>query len=404
MPECAPSPTSASGGFTEPKKSWKQQVDFDAFKKDIDELGSQLRKGQGQADVDHLERMIFWQRSCFWVGYLSCWYSVNPISVLLVMLGISSRWMMIGHHVCHGGYDSLKKGTQYHRRKFALGLWRRCVDWLDWMLPEAWNCEHNQYHHYQLGEVGDPDLVEANLWWVRQLDVPNAFKYAFVSVFVFTWKWFYYAPNTFKELKIAQGRGGTVDKMIEHRNGRPEMMTVMSAFTTPAHMKYLAEILFVVLLPFFVWYFVLMPMPFRILLGTEAYKVAICNLVLAELLTNAHSFLVVVTNHAGDDVYRFGTTVKPRTGEFYVRQIVGSVNFWTGGDLNDFLHCWLNYQIEHHLWPDLSMLSYQKAAPLVRSICKKHNVPYLQQNVFARLIKTVDIMVGNTNMLVWEDI
>ena len=39
-------------------------------------------------------------------------------------------------------------------------------------------------------------------------------------------------------------------------------------------------------------------------------------------------------------------------------------------------------QVEHHLWPDLSILSYQKAAPLVKAICKKHNVPYVQQNVF----------------------
>ena len=59
---------------------------------------------------------------------------------------------------------------------------------------------------------------------------------------------------------------------------------------------------------------------------------------------------------------------------------------------------WLFWQVEHHLWPDLSMLSYQKAAPMVKLICKKHNVPYLQQNVFWRLKKTVDIMIGNTSM------
>ena len=69
-----------------------------------------------------------------------------------------------------------------------------------------------------------------------------------------------------------------------------------------------------------------------------------------------------------------------------------------GNDLIDFHHGWLNYQVEHHLWPDLSMLSYQKAAPLVRAICKKHAVPYIKQNVFWRVKKTVDIMVGNASM------
>ena len=42
------------------------------------------------------------------------------------------------------------------------------------------------------------------------------------------------------------------------------------------------------------------------------------------------------------------------------------------------------------VWPDLSMLSYQKAAPLLRAICAKHGVPYVQENVFLRLMKACD--------------
>ena len=44
------------------------------------------------------------------------------------------------------------------------------------------------------------------------------------------------------------------------------------------------------------------------------------------------------------------------------------------------------------------MLSYQKSAPQVRALCAKHGVPYIQENVFWRLKKTVDIMVGNNSM------
>jgi len=44
------------------------------------------------------------------------------------------------------------------------------------------------------------------------------------------------------------------------------------------------------------------------------------------------------------------------------------------------------------------MRSYQKAAPLVKEICEKHNVPYVQENVLIRLKKTVDIMCGSTSM------
>ena len=65
----------------------------------------------------------------------------------------------------------------------------------------------------------------------------------------------------------------------------------------------------------------------------------------------------------------------------------------------DFSHGWLNYQIEHHVWADLSMLQYQKAQPQLKAICAKYGVPYVQENVFERLRKTVDIMVGNTFMM-----
>ena len=119
--------------------------------------------------------------------------------------------------------------------------------------------------------------------------------------------------------------------------------------------------------------------------------VAFVNLVAAEILTNLHSFLIVVPNHAGEDVYRFKTPVKVKTDDFYLRAVIGSANFRTGGDVNDFLHGWLNYQIEHHMFADMTMLSYQRMAPEVKAICDKHGVPYVQESVFERLRKTLQV-------------
>jgi hypothetical protein len=44
------------------------------------------------------------------------------------------------------------------------------------------------------------------------------------------------------------------------------------------------------------------------------------------------------------------------------------------------------------------MLSYRKAMPLVKEICRKYKVPYVQENVLVRLSKTVNIMVGHSSM------
>ena len=125
--------------------------------------------------------------------------------------------------------------------------------------------------------------------------------------------------------------------------------------------------------------------------------------VLADMFTNLHSFIVIATNHVGDDIYRFETETKPRSDDFYMRAVIGSANFRTGGDVNDFMHGWLNYQIEHHMWPDMSMRCYQRAQPKVKAICEKYGMPYVQESVFKRVGQLVDVMVGKKTMLVWEN-
>ena len=108
--------------------------------------------------------------------------------------------------------------------------------------------------------------------------------------------------------------------------------------------------------------------------------------------------MTVVTNHAGEDLYTFKDAVKPKTPSFYVRQIVGSTNMNYGNDFCDFWHGFLNYQIEHHVWPDFSMLQLQRGAPRLKAICEKYGVPYTQENTVARTRKTIDIILGKTSM------
>jgi len=164
--------------------------------------------------------------------------------------------------------------------------------------------------------------------------------------------------------------------------------------------------------PYLALRFFLMPAPL-LFIGRAYYTSALINIALADVVSNLHSFLVISTNHAGKDLYKFDHSVVPKSGSFFMRQVITSVNFRTGNgegnkptgtraDINDFLHGWLNFQIEHHLWPQLSMLSYQRAAPEVKQICAKHGVPYVQQSVFKRLKETADIMVGKTSMRYWR--
>nr|WDP79932.1 delta 6 fatty acly desaturase [Ruditapes philippinarum] len=61
---------------------------------------------------------------------------------------------------------------------------------------------------------------------------------------------------------------------------------------------------------------------------------------------------------------------------------------------NDWFSGHLNYQIEHHLWPMMPRHNFSKIAPLVKSLCKKHNVEYRckpsLKNAFGDVVRSLD--------------
>lgn len=384
-----------------PEDEWVTKLDFDAFAKDVTVLGKELLKETGNDDVEHLKKIVQWRNIAALVGLATVWMPANPLTIAALSTWTYASWTMIAHHTCHGGYNRVDAG-RFNSRGFGLGLVNRFVDWLDWMQPEAWNIEHNRLHHYRLNEAHDPDLVQRNLGFLQAMQIPMFLKYAAVSFFLPIWKWFYYAPNTYKELKINEWvkSGKELPATMEPE----EACTLVSIFDPrrPGLREVVKpqEIFLNVLGPMFFGRFIAIPALLCAIPGAGPTLAAhaLVNLIAADFLTNIHGFVTIVTNHAGEDMYTFDDAVKPKSGPFYVRQIVGSVNYKTGSDKNDFMHGWLNYQIEHHVWPDLSMLQYQRGAPKLKAICEKHGVPYVQENVFERVRKTVDIMVGKTTM------
>jgi len=348
-------------------------MDERAFARDLDDLRKRTLANLSERDGQHLRKIERWGRLCTAIGYATAWLAPNPLSALALSMGNLTRWTMVAHHVSHRGYDKVP-GVPPSRtsRRFARG-WRRFVDWLDWIEPAAWHQEHNVLHHYRLGEIDDPDVVETNLGWLERQALPRPLRWLVLLFFMLTWKWTYYAPTTF--LTIEKDRSGCAPRR------RRAAAWLMPRFWMRC------------VLPCALVKLVVLPAAF-LPLGSTAALWVLCNTVLAELVTNLHAFAVVVTNHAGDDLFVFDQPMTDKA-EFYRRQVIGSTNFRTGGDLNDFLHGWLNYQIEHHLFPSLPMRQYRLIQPEVRALCLKHGLPYVQQSILLRLRKTIAIALGD---------
>ncbi len=375
-----------------------EEIDQAQLQKDIDDIKKTLKVGQ--KDFEHLLKLEKWGRFATILGFIliaavtilssynsgislfDFWF-FGTFGAFLIGVGNVARWSNVTHPILHGAYDKVPNiPHRYTKAGFAAGN-RRYIDWLDWITPDAWAYEHNIMHHYHLGELDDPDNVEKNLEWLHKAKVPMWMKYAVVYIFAGMWKLAYYAPNTQRILANKENK-----TMNDPRSQKYDF----SPFTKKGR-----ELWTQYILPYGVFQFIFLPLLF-LPFGLGAVGTAFGFLVLGELFANLHSFLVIVPNHSAEDIYQFSTPHKTQ-GEYYLRQIMGSVNYNTGTDMIDFLHGFLNYQVEHHLFPNMPHSFYQDMQPIVKDICKKHNLEYRQESVWKRFFMTIELMVGNTKVL-----
>ncbi len=370
-------------------------IDLAAFAQDIDALRAELTSKLGPEDLAHFEKMVRWGRTATALGYATAWIAPNPISTTLLAIGSSARWTIVMHHVSHRGMDQVPGVPErWTSKRFARGgLRRRVLDWLDWVEPEAWNLEHNVLHHYRTGELADPDLVEVHMEMLRDAKWPEPVKLAIVAFFMMTWRYTYYAPNTFQVLAATKRKGHARLSPEKVGEAEPIETRMLSAFDVRTEE---GRAFFKSIAPYIAARFVAGPLAF-LPLGPGAVASVAANTVMAEALSNLHTFCVITPNHAGDDVFRFEDRPVGRA-ELYARQVMGSVDFTGGSDVADFFQGFLNYQIEHHLFPDLPPKKLQEAQPRVEAICKKHGVPYVREPVGKRVKQLVEVMIGRRSM------
>lgn len=367
---------------TDPAFEDFSHIDVEGLFAELNVLGKQLRKEVGQDDIEHLKKIERWGKICSTLGYATAWTMPNLLSAALISQGQLTRWL-IAHHVSHRGYDRVPGvPDKYKSKNFAKGH-RRLFDWMDWIHPDAWHAEHDILHHYWLGEDADPDLIERNTEWMIENNVPMWKRHALLALLSISWKWVYYAPATMDALHRAEAEKANL--------GEPEDAELLNPFTARGRDLYKRA-----LLPNFALRFVGIPAAFGVL-GPIASINVLINTMLAEIIGNIHAFIVITPNHSADDLYRFEGNPRNRR-EFFLRQIIGSANYRTGTDLIDWPQMWLNYQIEHHIWPEMTMLQYRKAQPKVKEICARYGVPYVEENVFKRVRRMWSIATGKKRM------
>jgi linoleoyl-CoA desaturase len=63
--------------------------------------------------------------------------------------------------------------------------------------------------------------------------------------------------------------------------------------------------------------------------------------------------------------------------EWAIHQIKTTANFATNNRIVSWFLGGLNFQVEHHLFPKISHIHYPKIQPIVKSVCERFGVEYL---------------------------
>jgi fatty acid desaturase len=74
--------------------------------------------------------------------------------------------------------------------------------------------------------------------------------------------------------------------------------------------------------------------------------------------------------------------------DFLRRQVLTSRNV-RGSWLVDFVLGGLNYQIEHHLFPNMPRPNLRRAQPLIRAFCERHGLDYTEASLFGSYAEAV---------------
>lgn len=76
-----------------------------------------------------------------------------------------------------------------------------------------------------------------------------------------------------------------------------------------------------------------------------------------------------------------------------IHQMKTTSNFANGSMLFSWFIGGLNYQIEHHLFPNICHVHYRNIAAIVKETAEEYNIPYLQHKTFYGALKSHFVMI-----------
>ena len=329
--------------------------DIEEIGRRLDAIKEEVESSLGEKDAAYIKNLIKFQRGLEVTarGLLLFSHKKPLFWAGAGMLGLSKvlENMEIGHNVIHGQWDWMND-PEIHSTTW---------EW-DMTCPSSqWMHSHNFVHHKFTNVLGMDNDVGYGILRVtrdRKWTPQHAFQPAtnFVLASLFQWAVAFYDVELGRYFAGKQTWEETKDRFwtVVHKSKRQVLKD-----------------------------YVLFPA----LSGPNYRRTAAANMV-ANLIRNYWSYAVIFCGHFPDETETF-TKKQFETethAEWYLRQMLGSANFH-GGKILTILSGNLNYQIEHHLFPDMPSNRLAGVGKKVQALAKEYDLPYNVDSFPMQLLK-----------------
>jgi fatty acid desaturase len=341
-----------------PEPSKEHLARLDAIQAEFEGIRQRYRADLGPKDVAYIKGLRLKSRLAELVGRGLLWFSPEPITF---SLGVGFLWLHrnleaieIGHNVLHGQYDYFPEIPQFHAHNFK---WKAPVD------EEGWRREHNGLHHVHTNVYDkDPDLNHGILRMNEQTPWSPRHRFQVPIYLLLAYPFMLYHFNhqnlafqeDFRERVLVKGNegfarvgvAGASQEELKRRNWQSKMRVLVKEY-----------LVFPLL---------------SLVTGFGFFKVFLGNL-LADMINNYWISLTIQSTHLTEPLQPEDALA--HKGHWYITQLDSSVNF-KGSRRMSRLWGHLNYQIEHHLFPDIPSHRYPDMAKEVKAVCAQYDLPY----------------------------
>ncbi|PWJ38535.1 fatty acid desaturase family protein [Sediminitomix flava] len=277
----------------------------------------------------------------------------------LMGFGMSGVGLSIMHDANHGSYSNNRKTNDFVSK----------VLYLVGGYPLNWRIQHNLLHHtYTNIHDHDEDLGQG---FIRMS--PNQ-KRKWVHRFQFI-----YAPLSYTLMTIYWSTSKDFQQVLRYHKKdllKTQNITLTRALIEIAVSKVVYVLLFValpiVLLPFAWW---------QVMLGYILMH-AICGLFLALIFQCAHVVEEALFFKVDDE------NEGSMENNFAIHQMKTTTNFANNSTFFSWFIGGLNYQIEHHLFPNICHIHYKQISKIVKATAEEYDIPYHEKRTFVGALKS----------------